>query len=168
MGGIGITPEGQLLGVDGNHIQGVFAAGEIVGGIHGDNRLGGNALTECVVFGRAAGATIAKGLSQEMPSQATDDPDIPPPNPDTLNAEPGNSLKIVTREELGKHNTPEDCWVQINDMVFDFTDFAEDHPAGSEAVTNLAGTDGTEAFLAVHTVTMLDDFDDFFVGRIET
>ena len=41
-------------------VPGLFAAGEVVGGFHGANRLGGNALTECVVFGAIAGARAAE------------------------------------------------------------------------------------------------------------
>jgi len=165
MGGLGISTDGHLLRADGNPIHGVFAAGEIVGGIHGDNRLGGNALTECVVFGRAAGATISKELSQQNHGQAASAPGVA--NPVTSDKGSGKGLRIITRQELAKHNTPDDCWVQINDMVYDFTDFAEEHPAGSAAVTNLAGTDGSKAFLAVHTATMLEDFDDVLIGRKE-
>lgn len=40
-------------------IRGVFAAGEVSGGLHGANRLGGNSLAECVVFGRIAGQQAA-------------------------------------------------------------------------------------------------------------
>jgi succinate dehydrogenase/fumarate reductase flavoprotein subunit len=36
-------------------IPGLFAAGEVMGGVHGTNRLGGNATAECIVFGRLAG-----------------------------------------------------------------------------------------------------------------
>jgi fumarate reductase flavoprotein subunit len=41
-------------------IPGLFAAGEIVGGVHGANRLGGNAVAETVVFGRLAGTSVSK------------------------------------------------------------------------------------------------------------
>ena len=41
-------------------IQHLFAAGEVTGGIHGTNRLGGNAITDIVVFGRIAGENAAK------------------------------------------------------------------------------------------------------------
>jgi succinate dehydrogenase/fumarate reductase flavoprotein subunit len=54
MGGIKIEKEGQTA------IEGLFAAGEVVGGIHGANRMGGNALCEALVFGEsAAGAASA-------------------------------------------------------------------------------------------------------------
>ncbi|MGL5150062.1 MAG: FAD-binding protein, partial [Clostridium sp.] len=44
----------------GSIIEGLFAAGEIVGGLHGTNRLGGNAITEIIVFGKRAGENILK------------------------------------------------------------------------------------------------------------
>lgn len=60
MGGIEINIDGQVLDTNGTVINGLFAAGEVVGGIHGTNRLGGNALTDTVVFGRIAGANVVK------------------------------------------------------------------------------------------------------------
>jgi flavocytochrome c len=55
MGGAQIDTEGRVLGQDGRPIAGLFAAGEVSGGVHGKNRLGGNSLLECCVFGRRAG-----------------------------------------------------------------------------------------------------------------
>ena len=55
MGGVEINENTEVLDVNGNVIPGLFAAGEVTGGIHGENRLGGNALTDTVVFGRIAG-----------------------------------------------------------------------------------------------------------------
>ncbi|CAN8098302.1 unnamed protein product [Discula destructiva] len=60
MGGATISEKGQILASDGSGsglrpVEGLWAAGEITGGIHGDNRLGGSSLLECVVFGRTAG-----------------------------------------------------------------------------------------------------------------
>jgi fumarate reductase flavoprotein subunit len=59
MGGIEINEHTQVVDVNGNIIPGLYAAGEVVGGIHGANRLGGNAITDVIVFGRIAGQTIA-------------------------------------------------------------------------------------------------------------
>lgn len=56
MGGVKINPATEVLKADGTAIPGLFAAGEVVGGVHGANRLGGNAVTDIVVFGRAAGS----------------------------------------------------------------------------------------------------------------
>ena len=62
MGGVEINTEAQVLDAEGNTIPGLFAAGEVTGGIHGTNRLGGNALTDTIVFGRIAGENAAAGL----------------------------------------------------------------------------------------------------------
>ena len=60
MGGVKINTKGQVLDTKGNVIPGLVAAGEITGGIHGGNRLGGNAVVDTVVFGKLAGETISK------------------------------------------------------------------------------------------------------------
>ena len=59
MGGIRIDTAAQVLNADGDVIPGLYAAGEVTGGVHGTNRLGGNAITDCVVFGRIAGHSAA-------------------------------------------------------------------------------------------------------------
>ena len=57
MGGLKINTAAEVLNEEGNAIAGLFAAGEVTGGVHGANRLGGNAVTDIVVFGKAAGAS---------------------------------------------------------------------------------------------------------------
>lgn len=57
MGGVAIDEYGRALNKDAQAIPGLFAAGEVTGGVHGRNRLGGNSLLECVVFGRRAANT---------------------------------------------------------------------------------------------------------------
>ena len=57
-GGVRIDTNAQVIDVHGKPIPGLYAAGEFVGGIHGNNRLGGNALADCVVFGRIAGKRV--------------------------------------------------------------------------------------------------------------
>lgn len=58
MGGVHIDTSCRVLNKDGNAIKGLYAAGEITGGIHGANRLGGNAVVDTVVFGKLAGETV--------------------------------------------------------------------------------------------------------------
>lgn len=58
MGGLSINTKAQVLDKNKKPIEGLYAAGEVTGGIHGGNRIGGNALTDVVVFGRIAGQTI--------------------------------------------------------------------------------------------------------------
>ncbi len=55
MGGIEINEEAQVLDSEGNVINGLYAAGEVASGIHGNNRLGGNAYPDIMTFGRIAG-----------------------------------------------------------------------------------------------------------------
>lgn len=55
MGGVSINDKTQVLDEKDNIIQGLFAAGEITGGLHGNNRIGGNSIAETVIFGRQAG-----------------------------------------------------------------------------------------------------------------
>jgi len=59
MGGLEITEDAEVVG-DKGVIPGLYAAGEIAGGVHGNNRLGGNSLLDCVVFGRVAGIAACK------------------------------------------------------------------------------------------------------------
>lgn len=59
MGGIEINENTEVLNTNGEVIKGLYAAGEVTGGIHGTNRLGGNALTDTIVFGRIAGENAA-------------------------------------------------------------------------------------------------------------
>jgi succinate dehydrogenase/fumarate reductase flavoprotein subunit len=59
MGGLEINEEAEVIGQKGV-IKGLYAAGEIAGGVHGNNRLGGNSLLDCVVFGRVAGKAACK------------------------------------------------------------------------------------------------------------
>lgn len=60
MGGLRVNEKTQVLDKNGNVIPGLYAAGEITGGIHGGNRLGRNALTDLLVFGHIAGQEVAK------------------------------------------------------------------------------------------------------------
>jgi fumarate reductase flavoprotein subunit len=60
MGGLRINTQAQVLDIWSNPIPRFYAAGEITGGIHGANRLGGNATGESIVFGRIAGTNAAK------------------------------------------------------------------------------------------------------------
>ena len=58
MGGLKINSKTQVMGTNGKPIEGLYAAGEITGGIHGTNRVGCNAVPDALVFGRIAGAEV--------------------------------------------------------------------------------------------------------------
>lgn len=59
MGGVKIDTTASVISVDGEPIPGLFAAGEVTGGVHGANRIGGNAVADIIVFGRIAGQSAA-------------------------------------------------------------------------------------------------------------
>lgn len=58
MGGLKTNDQTQVLKADGQPIPGLYAAGEVVGGLHGDNRIGGNSIAETVVFGLQAAQQV--------------------------------------------------------------------------------------------------------------
>ena len=60
MGGVRINEKAEALTAEGKVIPGLWAAGEVTGVTHGTNRLGGNAYTDIIVFGRIAGEAAAK------------------------------------------------------------------------------------------------------------
>ena len=60
MGGVKINTNAEVLDVNDNVISGLYAAGEVTGGVHGANRLGGNAVADIIVFGREAGEKAAE------------------------------------------------------------------------------------------------------------
>eukprot|EP00934_Nitzschia_sp_Nitz4_P005122 Nitzschia sp. Nitz4//scaffold25_size161228//17957//21361//NITZ4_002415-RA/size161228-processed-gene-0.178-mRNA-1//-1//CDS//3329544541//5112//frame0 len=159
MGGLKIDPSGNVLKEDGSVIEGLHAAGEVTGGVHGNNRLGGNSLLECTVFGTIVG--------QKLPVKKTISTTSLIGNQNEPEKIAKEDLPLITMDELSKHNTEDDIWVAVHGVVYDFTEFAHEHPAGFASIFELAGTDGTAAFAAVHNTGMLDDFDEDRKGLLE-
>ena len=60
VGGVTIDSDAHVLDKEGRIIPGLYAAGEITGAIHGSNRLGGNAITDIIVFGLQAAKSMVK------------------------------------------------------------------------------------------------------------
>ncbi|AIQ21750.1 MULTISPECIES: flavocytochrome c [unclassified Paenibacillus] len=60
MGGVKINTNTEVLNKDGAAIPGLYAAGEVTGGLHGQNRIGGNSVAEIIIFGRQAGVKSAE------------------------------------------------------------------------------------------------------------
>ncbi|KAM0790948.1 hypothetical protein ACM66B_004253 [Microbotryomycetes sp. NB124-2] len=71
MGGIEIDPTGRVLDTALKPIPGLFASGEIAGGVHGANRLGGSSLLGCVVFGRVAGDSASSYVLKQISTGQT-------------------------------------------------------------------------------------------------
>lgn len=136
MGGVEVNTKSEVVGKKGP-IGGLWATGEVMGGVHGKNRLGGNSLLDCVVFGRVSGKEAAKYISgKDSPGslgrlQALEK---------TVSVEktedkPSSKLREISLEEVSKHNKDDDCWVAVNGQVLDVTEFKKDHPGGEAAIT---------------------------------
>lgn len=65
MGGLHIDSKTHVLDGNGDVIEGLYAAGEVAGGLHGNNRVGGNSIAETIIFGRQAGQQVALWNSQQ-------------------------------------------------------------------------------------------------------
>lgn len=70
MGGVEIDDKARVLNHEGKPFEGLYACGEIAGGVHGANRLGGSSLLGCVVYGRVAGDSASEYLFQQVLSGA--------------------------------------------------------------------------------------------------
>jgi len=174
MGGLHCDTSATVIGGDGNPMPGLFACGEVVGGVHGLQRLGGSSLLDCVVFGRVAGRTVTKYLLNEFltapqgstvagPSTASASP-----APAAPAAAPGGGSKVYTLDEVAKHNTEADCWVIVNGEVLDVTKFLPDHPGGKKAILLYAGKDATEEFNMLHEKNVVVKYaPESIIGKIK-
>ncbi|XP_023016124.1 cytochrome b5 [Leptinotarsa decemlineata] len=77
--------------------------------------------------------------------------------------------RIITLEELSLHDHPKDCWIAINDRIYDITDFLDEHPAGAEIILEYAGCDATTAFKGSgHSSLALGALETFLIGQLPT
>ena len=163
--------DGHVLRDDGAPIVGLHAAGEVTGGVHGNNRLGGNSLLECTVFGSIVGERLGKQI-EAAKAAAEAEAALPaaaaaPALAEAKVAAASKAARVVTKEELAAHSTHDDCWVALYGRVYDFSAFVDEHPAGPESIVKLAGTDGTEAYETVHNEGMLAEFEGDLIGVLE-
>ena len=137
MGGLEVDSESRVLDKQGKPILGLFAAGEIAGGVHGANRLGGSSLLGCVVFGRVAGDSAAAYLLQAtsaavqkaggrlsaLVGQIGSSSPSPAAAPTAASAAPaGKSVTgVYSLEDVAKHNKKDDVWVVVDGQVLDVT-----------------------------------------------
>ncbi|TFL05560.1 fumarate reductase [Pterulicium gracile] len=175
MGGLEIDAESRVIDSNGKPIPGLFASGEVAGGVHGANRLGGSSLLGCVVFGRVSGDSASAYILQTASAaiekaggrlgaiagqlgapKASTSTDIPKeeakkaPAPASTSSSSAGGAKSISKEEVAKHNKKDDCWVIVGDDVLDVTEFLPDHPGGEKAIMLYAGRDATEEFDMIH------------------
>ncbi|KAI6044643.1 Flavocytochrome c [Pisolithus marmoratus] len=184
MGGLEIDSESRVVGRDEKPIPGLFAAGEVAGGVHGANRLGGSSLLGCVVFGRVSGDSAAAYLLQTtgklvekaggrlgaLASQLAAPAVSPPSSVPAPTAAPTSAPapREFTASEVAKHNKKDDVWVIVNGQVLDVTSFLPDHPGGEKAILLYAGRDATEEFNMLHDPKVIPRYaPDSVIGHLK-
>merc|ERR1719412_2176920 len=82
---------------------------------------------------------------------------------------PKEMRRLITKEELAKHNTENDCWISVHNLVLNLTrDFLDEHPGGPDVITCLAGKDCTQDFEDIaHSDTARDWASKYIVGYRE-
>ncbi|KIY71113.1 Flavocytochrome c [Cylindrobasidium torrendii FP15055 ss-10] len=165
MGGLEIDDESRVLGAGGKPIPGLFASGEVAGGVHGANRLGGSSLLGCVVFGRVSGDSAAKYLLMSASEAITKAggrlgqisgqvsgaaAPASTPAPAAPSSQAAGKAGTYSSDEVAKHKSKDDCWVIVDGQVLDVTSFLPDHPGGEKAILLYAGRDATEEFNMLH------------------
>ncbi|KAI3402957.1 hypothetical protein KGF56_004210 [Candida oxycetoniae] len=76
---------------------------------------------------------------------------------------------VLSLEEVGKHNTRQDCWVIIHDKAYDLSHFVDQHPGGAAVILKYAGKDATKAFDPIHPGDTLQKYlkPEFHKGEVE-
>jgi len=64
-------------------------------------------------------------------------------------------MKQFTMEEVARHNSESDCWIVVDNKVFDVTKFSQLHPGGKGVIYDVAGKDATEVFYSFHRIEVL-------------
>ncbi|KAL2801076.1 FMN-dependent dehydrogenase-domain-containing protein [Aspergillus keveii] len=66
--------------------------------------------------------------------------------------------RSISTDEILKHNRSDDCWIVVENKVWDVTDFAQTHPGGSAVILKCAGKDATEEYLSVHSPALIGGY----------
>uniref|UniRef100_A0A0G4FF44 Cytochrome b5 heme-binding domain-containing protein n=1 Tax=Chromera velia CCMP2878 TaxID=1169474 RepID=A0A0G4FF44_9ALVE len=172
MGGLHMNEKAEVISSGGGSVKNLWAAGEVMGGVHGANRLGGNSLLDCVVYGRIAGQNAGDALRQmkggvSMSSSvsvgSTSEGSV-----SSSAAGASGGLRVISAAEVAKHNKEEDCWVIVNGQVLDVTEFMHDHPGGKKAIMLFAGRDASEEFNMLHKPEVVEKYaPECVIGVIE-
>ncbi|KAJ7232774.1 fumarate reductase [Mycena haematopus] len=182
MGGLEIDAESRVIDTKGKPIPGLFASGEVAGGVHGANRLGGSSLLGCVVFGRVSGDSAAAYLLQQssaaiakaggrlgaISGQLGTPSAAPAAKAPEAAPKAKSASKQYTMADVEKHKKKDDIWVVVNGEVLDVTSFLPDHPGGEKAILLYAGRDATEEFNMLHDAKVIPRYaPDAVIGTLK-
>lgn len=160
MGGIHVDEHARVLKDNGVAVGNLWAAGEVMGGVHGANRLGGNSLLDCVVYGRISGQNAGDALMKISGGAAGGHSSSGAGSSSAAPSAGGakGGMKMISMAEVAKHNTEKDCWVVVNGQVLDVTEFMHDHPGGKKAIMLFAGRDASEEFNMLHKPEVVEKY----------
>jgi flavocytochrome c len=137
MGGLAVDTEGRVMDTSNVPMPGLYGAGEIMGGVHGENRLGGSSLLDCVVFGLASADHILTQYPLLTTGGAT--------GTTGATGVTGDASDVV--EEYAVAPTDQ-LRVKIEERHYDLSRFVDLHPGGALMVAN--GEDLTTRFKEAH------------------
>jgi len=91
-------------------------------------------------------------------------------NQNSLDTTSRNQIDL-TKTELSKHNTHKDCWLLINNKLYDVTDYLFDHPGGADLIIPFCGKESTQAFetkggKGPHTAKAVIDLKKYYIGDL--
>ncbi|KAF3491911.1 cytochrome b2 [Arthroderma uncinatum] len=66
-----------------------------------------------------------------------------------------STSSLISSQAIAKHNTASDCWIVVDNQVWDITDFIHEHPGGPSIILKYAGRDATEAYSVVHSPNVI-------------
>lgn len=72
-------------------------------------------------------------------------------------------MGVITVEEVSKHNSEDDCWIIVDDNVYDVTKFLHEHPGGKRVLLKKAGSDATKEFHSLHAPEILERYNPLFL-----
>jgi nitrate reductase (NAD(P)H) len=76
--------------------------------------------------------------------------------------------RIITEEELSKHNKDGDTWFAIHGHVYDASEYLKEHPGGSDSIISASGEDASEDFLAIHSDVAKSMLIKYHIGILQT
>jgi len=112
-----------------------------------------------------AGKPDSAGFGRLLEVQGEVKDDAPPPA--KADVKKGDK-KLITMDEVNKHNTEHDVWIVVNDKVYDCTEYLELHPGGADSILINAGEDSSEDFVAIHSTKATKMLDRFYIGDLDT
>ncbi len=77
-----------------------------------------------------------------------------------------SAAPVLTLAEVAKHNSSSDCWVVVEDGVYNVTSLIDTHPGGREAIIQYCGTNATEVFFREHTQKDYEVLQAYYIGTI--